>query len=234
MNIQATVVNSSLLKHLTIPAFLKRASTAESELAIAPVCEEAARLPESVLPAFMAAMRHPFLMRDEAWYNNLSGFLICSIYSILTLESTLGLKFLSMYSNISSTPICFEFPTDHTDEKSRPLFRADSIMKRAVPPELEMKSTPFGSNSGIGRVNTPWKWVFIKPMQLGPINDAPASLMTLTISLSNAAPSFVSSPNPADIRMKALTFFCWAKTVIASKQEWLGIAMIAISVSGMS
>ena len=43
-NIQPTVVSSSREKHLTIPAFLKSASTAESLEAIAPVCDEAAHV----------------------------------------------------------------------------------------------------------------------------------------------------------------------------------------------
>ena len=56
VKILATVVNSSRLKQRTIPALRNKASTAESELAIAPVCDEAARLPDSVLPALMAAI----------------------------------------------------------------------------------------------------------------------------------------------------------------------------------
>ena len=56
VKIQATVVNSSRLKHRTIPALRNKASTAESEFAIAPVCDEAARLPTSVLPALIAAI----------------------------------------------------------------------------------------------------------------------------------------------------------------------------------
>lgn len=45
-----TVVSSSREKQRTMPALRNKASTAESELAIAPVCEEAARLPLSELP----------------------------------------------------------------------------------------------------------------------------------------------------------------------------------------
>ena len=66
VKILATVANSSRLKQRTMPALRKRASTAESALAIAPVWEEAARLPESVLPALIAAMRQPFRINDEA------------------------------------------------------------------------------------------------------------------------------------------------------------------------
>ena len=62
----ATVVNSSRLKQRTIPALRKRASTAESELAMAPVCDEAARFPDSVAPALMAAIRHPFRIKEAA------------------------------------------------------------------------------------------------------------------------------------------------------------------------
>ena len=62
-----------------MPALRNKASTAESELAIAPVCEEAARLPLSELPALIAAILQPFLIKEEAWNNSLSGFLILSI-----------------------------------------------------------------------------------------------------------------------------------------------------------
>ena len=51
--------------------------------------------------------------------------------------------------------ILLGFPTDQTEEKRSPFVSADSIMNKAVPPELEMKSTPSGWNSGIGCVNTP-------------------------------------------------------------------------------
>ena len=53
--------------------FTEQRLTAESELAIAPVCEEAARLPLSELPAFIAAILQPFLINEEAWKSNLSG-----------------------------------------------------------------------------------------------------------------------------------------------------------------
>ena len=79
VNTQPTVVNSSREKQRTIPALRNKASTAESELAIAPVWEDAARLPLSELPALIAAILHPFLIKDEAWNNNLSGFWILSI-----------------------------------------------------------------------------------------------------------------------------------------------------------
>ena len=74
-----TVVSSSREKHLTMPALRKRASTAESLLAMAPVCDEAARLPLSELPALMAAMRQPLRISDAAWKSNLSGFAMFSI-----------------------------------------------------------------------------------------------------------------------------------------------------------
>ena len=41
-------------------------TVSESELAIAPVWEDAARLPLSELPALIAAILHPFLIKDEA------------------------------------------------------------------------------------------------------------------------------------------------------------------------
>ena len=59
-------VNSSRLKQRTIPALRNKASTAESELAIAPVCEEAARFPDSVLPALIAAILHPLRIKEDA------------------------------------------------------------------------------------------------------------------------------------------------------------------------
>ena len=58
-----TVVNSSREKHRTIPALRNRASTAESLDAIAPVWLDAARLPLSLDPALMAAIRHPFRIK---------------------------------------------------------------------------------------------------------------------------------------------------------------------------
>lgn len=62
-----------------MPAFRNSASTAESLLAMAPVCELAARLPLSLLPALIAAILHPFLMSEEAWNNRRSGSPMLSI-----------------------------------------------------------------------------------------------------------------------------------------------------------
>ena len=64
------------------------------------------------------------------------------MYNILIFESSIGSKVRSIYSSTSSTPICLELPTDQTEEKRNPLVSADSMIKRAVPPELEIKSTP--------------------------------------------------------------------------------------------
>ena len=50
----------------TIPVSYTHLSTAESLLAMAPVCELAARLPLSLLPALMAAILQPFLMSEDA------------------------------------------------------------------------------------------------------------------------------------------------------------------------
>jgi hypothetical protein len=66
MKTEATVVSSSLPVHLTMPAFLKSASTAESDETIAPVCDIAALMPGSVLPAFIAAILHPLFISDDA------------------------------------------------------------------------------------------------------------------------------------------------------------------------
>ena len=79
VKMQPTVVSSSREKQRTMPALRKRASTAESLLAMAPVCDDAARLPLSLLPALMAAMRHPLRMSDEAWKSSLSGLLMFSM-----------------------------------------------------------------------------------------------------------------------------------------------------------
>ena len=76
--------------------------------------------------------------------------------------------------------------------------------------------------------------MFIKPIQLGPIREAPTSLILCSICSSNRPPSGVSSPKPAEITMKALTFFCLAKISTTLGQAGLGIARIAISVSGIS
>jgi hypothetical protein len=59
--IQATVNSWFLPLQRMIPAFSKSALTAASGLARAPVCEDAARLPASEDPAFIAAIRAPFL-----------------------------------------------------------------------------------------------------------------------------------------------------------------------------
>jgi hypothetical protein len=66
VKIHPTVVSSSRLKQRTMPAFLNNASTAESLLAMAPVWLEAALLPLSLLPALMAAIRHPLRMSEVA------------------------------------------------------------------------------------------------------------------------------------------------------------------------
>ena len=149
------MAKSSLPSQRTIPAFCISAFTAWSELVKAPVCDEAARLPASELPAFIAAIRQPFFIRDCVCLRNLSGFAIFSIYSNFILGSLLGSKFLSIYSKTSSTPICALLPTDQILLNVSPLGIADSIIKTAVAPEPEIISIPFGSNFGIGVVNTP-------------------------------------------------------------------------------
>jgi len=62
-----------LLDSVGIPAFLNKASTATSELANAPVCEEAARLPASELPALIAAILHPLRIKEAACLSNICG-----------------------------------------------------------------------------------------------------------------------------------------------------------------
>ena len=79
VKIHPTVVSSSREKHRTIPALRNRASTAESLLAMAPVWEDAARLPLSDEPALMAAMRQPLRISELAWNKSLSGLPTFSI-----------------------------------------------------------------------------------------------------------------------------------------------------------
>ncbi len=61
---------------------------------------------------------------------------------------------MSKYSRTSSTPIWALLPTEKTLENFNPLVMAYSIMKTAVAPLPEIKSTPSGTNSGIGVVKT--------------------------------------------------------------------------------
>ena len=97
LKMQPTVVSSSREKHLTMPAFLNKASTAASLDAMAPVCDDAARLPLSLEPALMAAMRHPLRMSELAWKSSLSGLPTFSMYSNFTFESVSGSKCSSIH-----------------------------------------------------------------------------------------------------------------------------------------
>src|SRR5574344_242819 len=153
-NMQPTVVSSSREKHLTIPALRKRASTAESLDAMAPVCDDAALLPLSLEPLLMAAMRQPFLISELAWKSSLSGLEIFSTYNNFIVGSVSGLKFSSIYCNTSSIPICLPLPIDQTELNCNPFITADSRMNTAVAPEPLIKSTPLGLRFGIGLVNT--------------------------------------------------------------------------------
>src|SRR5574344_539300 len=149
-----TVVSSSREKHLTIPALRKRASTAESLDAMAPVCDDAALLPLSLEPLLMAAMRQPFLISELAWKSSLSGLEIFSTYNNFIVGSVSGLKFSSIYCNTSSIPICLPLPIDQTELNCNPFITADSRMNTAVAPEPLIKSTPLGLRFGMGLVNT--------------------------------------------------------------------------------
>lgn len=40
------------------------------------MCEEAALTPDSLVPALIAAILHPFLINEEACFSNLSGFFL--------------------------------------------------------------------------------------------------------------------------------------------------------------
>ena len=149
------MASSSRPLHRTIPAFRNKASTATSELAKAPVCDEAARLPAAEPPDLIAAIRQPFRISEEACFNNFSGLSILSTYINLIRELVSGSKDSSQYSRTSSTPNWAELPTENTLENFTPFCIPASIIKSAVAPEPDTKSTPFGSNFGIGVVNTP-------------------------------------------------------------------------------
>jgi hypothetical protein len=60
------VINSDLPLQYTIPDFLNNARTTSSEVAKAPVCEEAALPPAADVPALIAAILQPFYINDEA------------------------------------------------------------------------------------------------------------------------------------------------------------------------
>ena len=131
-------------------------------------------------------------------------------------------------------PICLLLPTLHTELNGRPLMTADSSMNTAVAPEPLMKSTPLSCSVGMGLVNTLWCHEFIKPMQLGPMSAAPYFSHESSMRCSSTAPAFVSSPNPAEIIMKALTPFWLASSSTVSGHAGAGITRTARSVWGMS
>ena len=54
----------------TIPALRNNASTATSDVANAPVCEDAARLPAEDEPDLIAAILQPLRIREEACLSN--------------------------------------------------------------------------------------------------------------------------------------------------------------------
>ena len=149
-------------------------------------------------------------------------------------ESRSGSKFSSMYCNTSSMPICFPLPVLHTELNGRPLITADSSMNTAVAPLPLMKSTPFSCSVGMGFVKTLWCHAFISPMQLGPMRAAPYFSHVASMRCSSSAPALVSSPNPAEIIMKALTPFSAASTSTLSGHIGAGITSTARSVGGSS
>ena len=122
---------------------------------MAPVCEVAARLPSAVLPAFMAAILAPLLMREEACFNSFWGFEMVSKYNNFIEESIAGSKCKSMCSKISSTLVWAALPTENTCAKETPSCIPASIIKTAVAPEPEIKSQPLGLKFGTGAVKTP-------------------------------------------------------------------------------
>ena len=131
-------------------------------------------------------------------------------------------------------PICFPLPTLHTELNGRPFITADSSMNTAVAPEPLMKSTPFSWSVGMGFVNTLWCQAFIRPMQLGPMRAAPYFSQVSRMCRSSSAPALVSSPNPAEIIMKALTSFWLASRSTAAGHAGAGITSTARSVGGSS
>ena len=156
-------------------------------------------------------MRQPLRINELAWKSNLSGFEIFSMYKSLTWESFSASNFSSIYCNTSSMPICLPFPIDQTEWNGNPLITADSRINTAVAPEPDIKSTPLGLSCGIGCVNTLWCHAFNNPIQLGPIKAQPYFSQESRIRFSSSAPAFVSSPNPAEMMINALTFFSLAK-----------------------
>ena len=148
--------------------------------------------------------------------------------------SVSGLKCSSIYCSTSSMPICFPLPIDHTELNCSPFITADSRMNTAVAPDPLMKSTPFGFSCGMGLVNTLWWWLLSSPMQFGPMSAALCFLQVSSMSSSSRAPSSVSSPNPADIMMKAFTFFSSARIFTVCGHICAGITSTASSVSGSS
>ena len=60
---------------------MNKAETAVSEPAKAPVWDEAARAPASVVPAFIAAILQPFFISERQCFNNRSGDFIFSKYN---------------------------------------------------------------------------------------------------------------------------------------------------------
>ena len=154
-NMPATVSSSCLPRHRTMPALRNRASTATSLLAIAPVCELAARLPASDPPAFTAAIWHPFCTSERACLSSFAGFWMLSTYSSFTRELVAGSKLSSKYSRISSTPSCALLPTENTELNRKPWVMPSSRMNTAVAPEPVIKSIPSRAKVGIGWMKTP-------------------------------------------------------------------------------
>ena len=70
MNTEHTFTSSRRLLQRTIPALRNNASTATSDVAKAPVCEDAARLPADEEPDLIAAILQPLRMREEACLSN--------------------------------------------------------------------------------------------------------------------------------------------------------------------
>ena len=108
-------------------------------------------------------------------------------------------------------PICLPLPIDHTELKGRPFVTALSRMNTAVAPEPLMKSTPLGLSWGMGLVNTEWCQRVSRPIQLGPMSAQPYFSQVSRICCSSKAPSWVSSPKPAEMMMKARTCFSAAR-----------------------
>jgi len=102
-----------------MPALSNRAWTAVSLETRAPVWLAAARLPASVVPAFIPARVQPLAARLRAWANRRLGSFTVSMYRSLTGEEP-GPWAWSKRPRRSVTPVWAELPTVRKELKASP------------------------------------------------------------------------------------------------------------------